>query len=108
MVDAMRQNRDKTIADASKDGATAKVTIKRPAAASKVKKTKGKAKLAGKPKGTRSSKGRSIHVEASVKHVLARTGLDTYPKSKAFPYKTPAGIPAAKKLATKWLTSMGV
>ena len=109
MVDAMWHNRDKTSADASEYRATAKVIFKRPAAASQVKKTNGKAKPGGtgKPKGIVKPKGRSIHVEASVNHVLARTGLDTYPKSTIFPFKTPAGITAAKQLATKWLKSVG-
>ena len=80
-------------------------------------KTKGKAKAKGKakvpkatvgkpakiPKGTEPKKPKSVHVERSVSHVLARTGLPWFPKSKAFPYKNVAGIEHAKKLAWKWL-----
>ena len=101
MIDAMKRNRAKPTDPP--DGIPATV-MKRPAIPPAIKAT---AKPKGKPKATGSNKGRSIHVEASVKHVLARTGLDTFPKSKSFPYKTLAGIPTAKKLAAKWLKSMG-
>ena len=98
MIDAMKRNRAKPT---DPPDAIPPIVMKKP-----VKKATAKPKK--KPKATGSNKGRSIHVEASVNHVLARTGLDTFPKSKSFPYKTPAGIPAAKKLAEKWLTKMGV
>ncbi len=67
---------------------------------------KAKAKAKAKAKGTHHK--RSIAVESSVSHVLARTGLDKSPKSKGFPYKGPAGIKRAKVLAEAWLKSMGV
>ena len=55
-------------------------------------------------------KPRSINVERSVSHVLARTGLPKGmgPGSKCFPYTSEAGIAKAKKLAEKWLLSLGV
>ena len=51
---------------------------------------------------------RSIHVEMSQSHILARTGLDTYPKSKAFKFTSKKDMPKAKQEAEKWLKSMGV
>ena len=68
----------------------------------KKEKTQAKAKVC-KPTQKGCDKPKSVHVERSVSHVLARTGKSCYPKSKAFPYKTPAGIAHAKKLAWKWL-----
>ena len=53
-------------------------------------------------------KPRSIHVERSIKSVLARTGLPTYPRSKSFSYASTAGLTKARADAKKWLDSMGV
>ena len=85
--------------------------VKKPSA--KVKKpsakaTNGKVKAAKvkTPSATGKVKPRSIHVEASIKSVLARTGLATFPRSKAFPYKNQAGLNKAKKDAKKWLDTM--
>ena len=73
---------------ASKSTATAKKALKRPAACA--------------------SKPRSIHVESSIKSVLARTGLDEYPRTKSFKYSTAAGMKKAKTDAAVWLRTMGV
>ena len=71
----------------------AAVVAKRPAAA-------GAAPAADRP--------RSVHVEASISSVLARTGFQTKPKSMSFPYKGAAGLRKAKVAAERWLQSMGV
>ena len=78
--------------------------VKKPSA--KATNGKGKAAEVKKPSAKGKVKPRSIHVEASIKSVLARTGLDTYPRSKAFPYKNQAGLNKAKKDAKKWLDTM--
>ena len=88
-----------------KKGAAPK-TVKKPAAPKKTPAPKKvtATKTKGKPKP------RSINVERSVSHVLARTGLakGMGPGSKSFPYTSEAGIAKAKKLAEKWLLSLGV
>ena len=61
-----------------------------------------------KPSGVTSSKPMSVHVEASVSHVLARTGKETFPRSKSFPYKQSKEIPKAKAAAWEWLKSMAL
>ena len=78
--------------------------VKKPSA--KATNGKGKAAKVKTPSATGKVKPRSIHVEASIKSVLARTGLATYPRSKAFPYKNLAGLNKAKKDAKKWLDTM--
>ena len=55
-----------------------------------------------------SAKPRSIHVEMSIKSVLARTGLATYPRTKSFKFSGPAQLAKAKTAAEAWLKSMGV
>ena len=107
-------------APAAKEPAKAKAKTKGNAKTKGKAKTKGNAHAKAKvvppkatvgkpakiPKGTDRRKQKSVHVERSVSHVLARTGLSWCPKSKAFPYKTVAGIEHAKKLAWKWLNEV--
>ena len=54
--------------------------------------------------------GDGMLVACLAAHVLARTGLDTYPKSMSFPFTkdTPAAIDSAKAKARAWLKTMGV
>ena len=65
-----------------------------------------KTNIAG-PQKRKATKPRSVHVEASVSHVLARNGKNTKPSSKAFPYTCAKEIPKAKAAAEKWLKKMG-
>ena len=53
-------------------------------------------------------KPRRVDVEMNRKHVLARTGLTTYPRSKSFPFKSVIGMDAAKRKAEAWLKEMKV
>ena len=107
-------------APAAKEPAKAKAKTKGNAKTKGKAKTKGNAHAKAKvvppkatvgkpakiPKGIDRQKPKSVHVERSVSQVLARTGLSWYPKSKAFPYKTVAGIEHAKKLAWKLLNEV--
>ena len=58
-------------------------------------------------KKAKAQRPKSVHVEWSQKHVLARTGLEKKPKTKAFQFESEAGILAAKKKALQWLKEMG-
>ena len=110
MVQAMQGTRPGAKA-AAKPKAKAAAKPKAKAAAKTIAKksaAKPKAKAAAKTiSKTKKPKPESVHIDASVSHVLARTGLTTYPKSKAFPYSAPAGIRAARAKAKAWLESMG-
>ena len=89
---------------AAKAPAKAKAKTKGRAKAVPPKATVGKpAKI---PKEPSPREPKSVHVERSVSHVLARTGLPWFPKSKASPYKTEGGIEHAKKLAWKLLNEV--
>ena len=83
---------------------------KKPAAAPAVQTAGGKksgAKATCVNKDGNNLKPRSVHVEMSRKHVLARTGLTTYPRSKCFPFKSVSGMDAAKRKAEAWLKKAG-
>ena len=97
MIAEMNKARGGALTAKAKKGAQ-KALQKKPAAA------KGKKPAAAQGKRTK----RSIEVERSVKHVLARTGADTTPKSKSFKYEKNSEVPKAKAAAERWLKSMGV
>ena len=111
MVAAM-SNARKTPTKAMK----AKAPMKAMKAPTKAMKAKAPAKAAAtavakkvkKGKGCCRAKPKSVHVQSSIQTVLARTGLDTKPKSKSFPYTSQAGLAKAKLAAHAWLKSMGV
>jgi hypothetical protein len=67
------------------------------------KRTKTKAK-ASNPIAV---KPRSIHNEASIKSILARSGKDTFPRTKSFKYGSHATMNKARRDAEKWLQEMG-
>ena len=102
MIECMRETRP------AKRDATVTI-LKRPAScaspkpvAPPVKATKGKKKLA-------TNKKPAIQIQYSVSNVLARTGLETYPRSKQFPFTdTQASLQKAQKDAKAWLRKMGV
>ena len=73
---------------------------KRPTAVTRVKRAAGAA--------VKRVKARSVDVQETIKVVLARTGLTTFPKSKSFPYMGPGGLEKAKQDAEDWLVSNGV
>ena len=82
-----------------------KQVTNKPAAAEAPKKSAAASAVVNKIK----KKTRGVNVEASVSHVLARTGLKKesgYPGSKASLYKTDKEIPKATKLAEVWLKTM--
>ena len=91
MIDTIRVAR---APDTKKADAKRKSTILKPA-------VKKKAKTAASKKA---EKPKSVHVERSAMHVLARTSLPKSPKTKSFPFKTEAGIAAAKKKAWQCMT----
>ena len=100
MIDELKQAR-------GEPRVTKKVALAKAKAKAKTK-AKAKAKCAkAKSKNGGRCKTRSVHVEWSVSHVLARTGRDSHPKSKSFPFQNVAGVEAAKKLAWKWLQEVG-
>ena len=84
---------------------------KKPAAAPAVQTAGGKksgAKEKCVKKDGNNLKPRRVDVEMNRKHVLARTGLTTYPRSKCFPFKSVSGMDAAKRKAEAWLKEMKV
>ena len=98
MIAEMDKARGGALVAATAKKGVQKAVQKKPAAA------KGKKPAAAQGKRTK----RSIEVERSVKHVLARTGADTTPKSKSFKYDKDSEVPKAKAAAERWLRSMGV
>ena len=60
---------------------------------------------------TKKVKSRSVHIQASIKQVLARTGKPSTPQcpaSKSFSYKSAADVPRMKRKAELWLLSQRV
>ena len=96
MIAEMDKARGGAVTAKAKKGVQ-KAVQKKPAAA------KGK-----KPAAAQGKRKRSIEVERTVKHVLARTGSDTTPKSKSFKYDKDSEVPKAKAAAERWLKWMGV
>jgi hypothetical protein len=106
MIAAMQENRQCTKAYKKPAAAAAA----KPKAKAKTKtKTKAKAKTKTKAKASNpiAVKPRSIHNEASIKSILARSGKDTFPRTKSFKYGSHATMNKARRDAEKWLQEMG-